>query len=254
MPLILLPDWNERKLGPDGSLCQSQLHLSSTRKKWDPSTVAVGGRSACYPAKKRLSFHLVCWRLQQSPITEYKSWISWEQLVPTKQFVTQLFFGFTAAIHFPLDNDRRMLYGDAAPSTWFIKVSPHAKAEEKHCDGPNTKLHWSVFHKLSNFPPGSVQRQTDIRSSCSRILTRGKPETQWHLDSPSLTEWADNGSVKLVHVESRTEMTGLFCRAAQRDQYQEKQKTAGYLSACSNNAELCGVQVLVAQIDWKNVC
>lgn len=48
-------------------------------------------------------FHLVFWRLQQSPITEYKSWVSWERLVPTKQFVIQFFFGFTAAIHFPLD-------------------------------------------------------------------------------------------------------------------------------------------------------
>ena len=54
-------------------------------------------------------------------------------------------------------------------------------------------------------------------------------------------------------MEGRTEVTGLLRRQAQWDQHQGKQKTARYLSACRNNVELRDVQVLVAQIDWKNV-
>lgn len=90
---------------------------------------------------------------------------------------------------------------------------PHGRAEEKHFGGSNTKLHCLVFHKRSFFPPGSVQCQKEIRTSCSRSLRGAKPETQGHPDSLRLSEWA--GNEKLIHMESRAEVTGLLRRAAQ---------------------------------------
>lgn len=171
--------------------------------------IAQDVRSAHYPAKRRLFFHLGFWISQQSPITEHKSRVSWEKLVTTK---LQHNFSLVslAPIHFPLDRaaDIRwqeyatQAYGDAEPSTWFVKTAPHHKAEEKHFDGPDMKLHCLVFQKWSYFPLGPVSCQKEIINSCSCTLTWRKPQTKWHLSSPSLTDWA--GNVKFVHMESKT--------------------------------------------------
>lgn len=69
--------------------------------------------------QKEAFFRLIFWR---SPIAEYKSWVSWEQLATTQQLVTQLFFGFTAAIHFLLDCATDMQWWESAVWTYVRQL------------------------------------------------------------------------------------------------------------------------------------
>lgn len=137
------------------SLSKSILHQSHWKKS-DPSHQ----RAADQPITlKKEAFS--CPAFWRSPIAENKSWVL-QELATTKQLVTQLFFGFTAVIHFLLHSATDIQWWECAvwafweccanylvckdSSSWQSR-EVLGRAEEKHFGGSNTKLHCLMFHK-----------------------------------------------------------------------------------------------------------
>lgn len=93
IPLILLPDWKERKLGPNGSLCQSQFYPNPTGKESHSSTHCTGCQISPLPCKEEALFSP--WFLNITAITYNRAQEqSFMRKTGHNKTATQLFFGF----------------------------------------------------------------------------------------------------------------------------------------------------------------
>lgn len=144
MPLILLSDWKERKLRPDGSLCQSQFYPKPTGKKSDPSTHCRGRQTSPLPCKQEAFFPPCFLKIAAITYNRIQELSFMRTTGCHKTICNTTFLSFYSSNLLSFGRSHRCTMTGAAPSTWFVKKAPHCKAEGKHFDGSDIKL---GFHK-----------------------------------------------------------------------------------------------------------